>query len=119
MTVRKRVQPELHILRFAVEIVKLDFLLSCKVRLQDATEIIPSSPLGDVFCSPDSVPPRVFCRETLSSAQAAAPGTVSAPASLLLVLCSQKTHLTKGHRIWKREQLFQSLRFLGYPKDEG
>ena len=88
MTVRKRVQPELRILRFAVEVVELDFLLSCKVCLQDATEIIPSTPLGDVCCSPDSVPPRVFCQETLSSAQAAAPGTVSAPASLPVVPCS-------------------------------
>ena len=88
MTVRKRVQPELHILRVADEVVELDFLLSCKVRLQDTTEIIPSTPLGDACCSPDSVPSRVFCRETLSSAQAAAPGTVSAPASLPLVPCS-------------------------------
>ena len=29
MSVRKRVQPELHILRFAVEIVELDLLVSC------------------------------------------------------------------------------------------
>ena len=88
MTVRKRVQPELHILRVADEVVELDFLFSCKVCLQDPTEIIPSTPLGDVCCSPDSVPSRVFCRETLSLAQAAALGTVSAPASLPLVPCS-------------------------------
>ena len=44
MTVRKRVQPEHYILRFTVEVVELEFLLPCKVRLQDPTEIIPSTP---------------------------------------------------------------------------
>ena len=48
MSVRKRLQPELHIYQLTVEVVELDFLLSRKVRPKNPTEIIPSTPLGDV-----------------------------------------------------------------------